>query len=72
MNAFMQLATYIGPTLAALYMIVTGLAALFTVLSHVPGGFGVACGKIASVLGAFGIDIQDVLVYVKQLFGKKA
>jgi len=71
MNSFMQLATYIGPTLAAVYMIVAGLTTLFALLAHIPGGFGVVCGKIAGALGIFGADIQKVIGWIKPLFGSK-
>ena len=64
MNSFMQLATYIGPTLAAVYMIVAGLTTLFALLAHVPGGFGVVCGKIAGALGIFGADVQKLIGWV--------
>jgi hypothetical protein len=72
MDSLTQFAQYVGPTLAAVYLVVSGFATLFAILAHVPGGFGAFCGKVASALGTVALDVNKLIGLVKPMFGKGA
>jgi hypothetical protein len=72
MESLTQFAQYIGPTLAAVYLVVSSLATLFAILAHVPGAFGAFCGKVASALGTVALDVNKLIGLVKPMFGKGA